>query len=142
MLTPSPLTHRPRGDKLSQSLFNSAVKRDEGSLRTMFQQFCGTSDDILFVDYLGLRGLWHIGMHSFICLTGARICAIEVGWLGRVIYSEGYLEEYNSGHITQPTRIPLYIISAFVIVVTFGLGILLLPFVVRLYYRSSNAARF
>jgi len=121
--------------QIAQNVLSRAKRRDAPALRTMFQQFCGPHDEILAADYLGLRGLWHVGMHSFICLTKSRICAIEVGWLGRVIYSEGYLEEYNSGHITQPSLIPLYLICALVFLATFGIGIILFPFIIRLYYR-------
>ena len=122
-------------EKLPLNLLRRAAKRDEPAIRSMFEQFCGRTDEITEVEYLGLRGVWQIGMHSFMCLTKSRVCAIEVGWLGRVIYAEGYLEDYNSGHITQPTIIPLYIICAFVILATFGIGIILLPFVVRIYYK-------
>src|SRR5258708_18485539 len=97
---------KPTTRPFRANLVGPATKRDISALRTMFHQFCGENDEILTVDYLGLRGLWHIGMHSFICLTKSRICAIEVGWLGRVVYAEGYLEDFNSGHIIAPTLLP------------------------------------
>ena len=108
----------------------------------MFQQFCGADDEILAADYLGLRGLWHIGMHCFICLTRSRICAIEVSWLGRVIYAEGYLEDFNSGHIVAPSLFFLYLVCAVFLIFTLGFGIILLPFVVRIYYRFFKCGVF
>lgn len=132
---------QPRSDirlpstHIGKHLVSRAIRRDEQALKLMFQQFIGDQEEIIFVDYLGLRGLWHIGMHSFVCLTSRRVCNIEVGWLGRVVYEDAYIEDCNSGTINQPTLIFLYIISFVSIVSTFGAALVILPFIVRIYYR-------
>src|SRR5688572_13620591 len=115
---------------LGLRLVRRAIHRDATAQRTMFAQFLPDEELIRFVDYFGLNGLWQIGMHSFACVTDKRLLAIQVGWLGKVVYSEAYLEDCNSSVVQQPTLIPLYIVVLTVLLGTMGLGIIILPVVV------------
>jgi hypothetical protein len=121
--------------RLPRPLVRHAIGRDQKSLETMFQQFLPEKEQIVRTEYLGLRGLWHIGMHSFACITTRRICALEVGWLGRVEYADAFLEDCNSGMVIQPSLIPLYIIGCMWLAMTWMAGIVLLPLIVRIYFR-------
>ena len=105
------------------------------AIETLFRQFIDHQEFIVFIHYFGLKGMWHIGDHSFGCLTDRRICSLRIGWLGQVSYSDAFLEDCNSLQINQPSLLVLYAIVISFILGTFGIGLLVLPFFVRLYYR-------
>ncbi|MFM9888130.1 MAG: hypothetical protein ACKVQT_34330 [Burkholderiales bacterium] len=133
---------------VSPGLLDRAKAGDAEAIITMFQQFVPPNEEIRFVDYLGLQGLWGFGTHSFACLTDRRIASLRVGGFGEVIYQDGYLEYLNSGVIYQPSLFSLYLAAIgfgiFVLmfaIATFGLGLLLIaltPLLVKMYYRMNK----
>lgn len=127
---------------LEKSLLERAKKNDQEAISTMFSQFLCPDEQIYFVCYLGTQGMWGLGKKSFACLTNRRICSLQVGAFGEIVFQDGYLEQSNSGVIYQPDILFLYLLvgifSLFAIIFTFGLGLLLLPFVVQFYYRFKK----
>lgn len=127
------------GDASRQSVITSpvrlAIRNQRTAIETLFRQFIDDQESIIFVHYFGLKGMWHIGSHSFGCLTDRRICSLQIGWLGHVSYSDGFLEDCNSLEVNQPSLLVLYAVCTIFILSTFGIGVLVLPFLVRLYYR-------
>jgi hypothetical protein len=112
-----------------------AIKGDKESLDILFSQFLASDEHIAFAEYYGFNGLWHMGYYSFGCLTDRRVCSLKIGWLGSIVYSDGFLEDINSVTINQPSLFVLYLLRFVFIIFTFGIGIILLPLFVRLYYR-------
>jgi hypothetical protein len=104
----------------------------------MFKQFVPEDENIYYIQYLGLQGLWGIGTRSFACLTERRVADITVGRFGEVTYQDGYLEAINSSIVYQPSKLSLYLLigsSVIFAIPTFGITLLLLPFIVQGYYR-------
>lgn len=104
----------------------------------MFGQFVPTDEKIVYADYLGAQGVLWTKKDSFACLTDRRIASLMVGSAGEVVYQDGLLEHYNSGVIHQPSLLGLYLACAVVALSTCGVGLLLLPSVVRAYYRQNK----
>lgn len=117
-----------------KNIVKDSTKGNEQALRLMFEQFLDERESILNVGYFGLNGLWHLGFHSFGCLTDRRVCSLKIGWLGHVDYSDAYLEDVNSARVDQPSIIILYFFGLLFLLVTFGLGLLVLPLFVKLFY--------
>lgn len=120
--------------KIEPSLMQRAKNGDPVALEKMFQQFIPEEEKIIAAEYLGVKGLWGIGSHSFACVTNRRVAAIKTGFLGEVIFQDGAMEYINSGVIYQPSKLWLYVVSFFVVVCTVGIGVLLLPLVAKIYY--------
>lgn len=147
--------------RIKSSILNRAVTNDSEALFTMFKQFIPEDEKVYYTQYLGRKGLWFIGTHSFACLTNRRIADISVGAFGEVIYQDGYLEFVNSGVIYQPSKLGLYLlfgfwlilsfiitsttygalywnfgsgVSFFVSLIVFTLFLLLTPFLIKIYY--------
>ena len=121
--------------KIEKSLLKRARENDSAAIETMFRQFVGKDETVLNAQYFGTQGFWGIGKRSFGCLTDKRICSLTVGFLGEVTFVDAYLEHSNGGIMMQPSLVPLVIMSAPVIILTFGIGIILLPFLAQIYYR-------
>lgn len=138
-------THQSRIDA---SLLKRATQNDSQAIATMFRQFLG-DEKLVFGEYLGVEGLWGFGTHSFGGLTDKRIVSLRVGFLSEVIYRDALLQFVNSGAVYQPSKLMLYVGTAIAVllgliltVATFGLGLLLMPFLflmaVRGYYRLNK----
>ena len=124
--------------KIESSILSRAINNDQEAIVMMFKQFIPEDEDIYYVQYLGLQGLWGIGTRSFACLTERRVADITVARFGEVTYQDGYLETVNSSIIYQPSKLGLYFwiaFSIFLAFATFGITLLLLPFIVQGYYR-------
>lgn len=121
------------------SLLDRARREDPAALATVFSQFLPAGETVVDARYLGLKGLWGIGTHSFACVTSRRVAVLEVGLLGGVAYHDGALEELNSGVISQPSRLGLYMFVAVTTVLTLGVALLLLPLTLRVYYSFKKS---
>ncbi len=151
-----------RGElKIQSSILSRAINNDSEALFTMFKQFIPENEKIYYTQYMGRKGLWFIGTHSFACLTDRRVADISIGAFGEVLYQDGYLEFVNSSVIYQPSKLCLYLlfgfwlililvvttsvhtslswnfgtgVSAFFSLIIFSLFVLLTPFIVKAYY--------
>ena len=121
------------------SLLARARAGDESALRTIFRQYLPPEEPVLATRYLGTQGVWGLGTHSFGCVTGRRIASLRVARFGEVVYQDGDLAEMNSGALYQPSRLQLYLFVIVLSVLTVGLGLLLLPLTVRLFYRLKKS---
>lgn len=124
--------------EIEESLLDRAKKNDRAALEIIFQQFIGVDETIQFTEYLGQLGILIFVNHSFICLTDKRVMALRTGTFGEVLYQDAFLEDLNSFAIYQPSLFGLYVWSFFIIVFTFGIGILFIPLVVKWYYRMNK----
>jgi hypothetical protein len=147
------MTQNQGSISIGSSLLARAIENDSKSIETMCRQFLPDDEKIHYIQYLGLKGIWGIGTHEFVCLTDRRVADITVGRFGEVIYQDGYLECINSTVIHQPSKLGLYLaIASYItvcvifylpIIVTFPLAIfpiaiiqLFFVFLVfQLYYR-------
>jgi hypothetical protein len=120
---------------LTGSIVRRGIRQDPEAIEVLFRQFISDQEPIIFASYFGLKGIWHIGSHSFACLTNRRVASLQIGWLGQVLYHDAYLEECSAVSIRQPSQLLFYLINLIFITATYGLGLLLMPLLVRLYYR-------
>ena len=118
-----------------QSLLSRARAHDPAALTTLFRQFLPADDRVLGAEFLGTQGVWGFGVHSFACVTDARVATLRVKLLGGFEYQDAGLGRVNSGTLYQPSRIFLYLFVAAASVVTLGVALLLLPLTARAYYR-------
>ncbi len=125
--------------KVDKNILRNAMTGDEAALSVMFKQFVGEGENVLEAHYMGRDGIMGFGQKSFGCVTDNKLAALKIGWFGQMIYQDGYLEKLETGAIFQPSILGLYIISIFVVAGTLGIGILLLPFISRLYYRLNKS---
>lgn len=123
---------------IASNVLHLAKQNNNDALTTMFQQFLGTDEEIKFIEYMGQQGVVISVTHNFACLTDKRIISLKVGSFGQVLYQDAFIEDLNSGAIYQPSVLGLYILSAFVVLFTFGIGILLIPFIVKWYYKIKK----
>jgi hypothetical protein len=130
----------PRADVAPQaSILERAKQHDPNAIRVMFRQFVPENEDIIGVEFLGTQGVWGLGTHSFACVTDRRIAALKVKLFGEMTYQDGTLDAVNSGVIYQPSKLLMYLFVAAVSILTFGLGLLLLPLTVRLFYSFKKS---
>jgi len=104
----------------------------------MFRTFLAMDEQIVDVQYLGVMGFFGFGRKSFGATTTSRIAKIELGLFGEVIYHEAMIRDVNSVHISQPSRLYLYILIGLLVLAaipTFGLTLILIFFAPQLYYR-------
>lgn len=103
---------------LDKSLLIRATQREKDALETLARQFIPLDEEILSSDYLGVQGLWGLGVKSFMFITNRRAAALQVGPFGYVIYQDGYLEHLNSGVVLQKSRLMLFILLFFATMVS------------------------
>lgn len=137
---PSPTQSVEPAQKIefAQSILDRAKLNDRDAIELMFRQFIGSDEKIHFCEYMGQFGVVISITHSFACVTDKRILSLKVGSFEEVVYQDAGLEDLNSGVIYQPSILGLYIIGGLVVLFTYGLGILLLPFVVKWYYKVNK----
>lgn len=124
---------------VAANVLASARGGDELALNAMFKQFVGNEETVQEAYYLGKDGIWGFGRQSFAAVTDRKLASIKVGWFGEMIYQDGYIEDIESGAIIQPSLLGLYIMAILLTIGTFGIGLLLLPFLARLYYRFNKS---
>lgn len=123
---------------IASGVLDQAKMNNQDALNSMFQQFSGTNEQIKFAEYMGQHGFLIGVTHSFACLTDKRIISLQVGSFGEVLYQDAFIEDLNSGAIYQPSVLSLYIFSAILIIFTLGIGLLLIPLVVKWYYKINK----
>jgi tetratricopeptide (TPR) repeat protein len=99
----------PRQYSSSASLLDRAKQGDTEAIGLMFRQFIGPEEHLLAAEYLGTRGIFGLGTHSFGCVTDRRVADIELGLFGRLVYQDAYLEHVNSSAFYQPSLLLLYL---------------------------------
>lgn len=124
--------------RIKSNLLARAKAGDREAIATMFRQFLPEDEQIFSVEYLGVQGVW-LGTHSFACVTNRRIASIRVKLFGAVNYQDGSLEYVNSTVVHQPSVLLLYLWVIAVSILTLGVGLLLLPLTVRLFYRFKKS---
>jgi len=122
-----------------RSLLARARNGELAALATMFGQYLPSDEPVIAARYLGTQGVWGIGMDSFACVTARRISSLRVGPFGEVVYQDADVRDVNSGALHQPSRLQLYLFVGVLSIMTCGIGLLLLPLTVRLFYRFKKS---
>ena len=141
------------------SLIRRARTGDKQAIETMFRQFIPIDEAIESVEFLGLKGVAGIGVHSFGAVTSRRVAGLEVGVMGGVTYRDGYYEHVNGSVVFHPSRLMqvlasigavlfwlVLVVSALagdtsapakvlVLLLLLVLGIIGIPLTAKLYYR-------
>lgn len=140
--TPVSTSNEAKPEKIPRSVTQAARQNNPEAIATMFHQFIPSDESIFFVEYLGIEGFFGLGAKSFACLTDKRVASLRLAPFGEMVYQDGYLEDINSGVIYQPSKLALYVLIFMILILaigTFGLALLLLPVVGRLYYRFKKS---
>jgi hypothetical protein len=122
--------------EIHRSVVAQAKANDHPSIQQMFKPFIGEDETILSEAYLGKYGII-FATHSFVCLTDKKICSIQYGPFGQIVYSDAFIEEVNSGVIYQPSVFKLYLIGTILCLTL--VGVLLLNAWVKLYYTFNKS---
>jgi hypothetical protein len=148
-------------------VYQRAKKNDRQAVRELFLGFLGRNETVVDTGYLGSLGLI-FPEHSFWCVTNARICGMVVNASGRLDFAFCFLKAVDIAHFHQPSRVGLWVtiisylltvgsislsaagvgleldplgryISFVVGLLVFAVGIYLIPWVTRLYYRFTKS---
>lgn len=122
--------------EIPKNIVSQAKTGNHNAIQHMFKPFIGEDETILCEEYLGKYGII-FATHSFVCLTDKKICAISYGPFGKIVYSDAFIEEVNSGIIYQPSVFKLYLIGTILCLTI--VGILLLNAWVKLYYTFNKS---
>ena len=121
--------------KIQSTVLKRAVLGDKAAI-TMFQSFISEDESILDVQYLGSYG-FIFKTRSFVCVSDRKIASMEYGPFGKIIYTDAFIEDVNSGVIYQPSIFPLYFVGLLLCLTI--VGILLLNGWIRLYYQLHKS---
>lgn len=122
--------------EIQSSIIERAMIGDKNAIGTMFQSFISEDENIMDVQYLGSYG-FIFTTKSFVCVTDRRIASMEYGPFGKIIYTDAFIEDVNSGVIYQPSVLILYLIGILLCLTI--VGILLLNPWIRLYYKMNKS---
>jgi hypothetical protein len=122
--------------EIAKSLVKQATTGNKDAVKAMFQTFMAEDETIISVEYLGKYGVF-FPTHSFVCITDTKVAALEYGPFGKIVYSDAFIEEVNSGVIYQPSVFALYFVGILLCMTI--IGILLLNAWVRLYYAINKS---
>lgn len=122
--------------EINKSVVSRAKKGDHAAIKEMFSPFLGEDETIVSVEYLGKCGVF-FPTRSFVCISDKKVAALEYGPFGKIIYSDAFIEEVNSGIIYQPSVFWLYFIGSLLCVSIVGI-IFLNPWV-KFYYTHNKS---
>lgn len=122
--------------EIDKDIVTKAKEGDHAAIKEMFSPFLGEDETIISVEYLGKYGLV-FPTRSFVCLSDKKVAALEYGPFGKIIYSDAFIEEVNSGIIYQPSIFLLYFIG--IILCISILGLLLLNPWIKIYYTINKS---
>ena len=122
--------------KIQSTVLKRAVLGDKAAIKTMFQSFISEDESILDVQYFGSYG-FIFKTRSFVCVSDRKIASMEYGPFGKIIYTDAFIEDVNSGVIYQPSIFPLYFVGLLLCLTI--VGILLLNGWIRLYYQLHKS---
>jgi len=119
-------------------ILNGAKAGDSKAVSDIFSGFIGKHEAITGCGYLGTLG-FIFPEHSFWCVTDTRACSLRIKRGGELVFSSGYLSHINSDAFYQPSLVMLWVIIAVLAVGTFGVGLLLAPWIVKGFYRTKKS---
>ena len=122
--------------QIAESIIKQAILGNKDAIKTMFQTFIAEDETIFSVEYLGSYGVF-FKTKSFVCITDKKVASMEYGPFGKIVYSDAFIEEINSGIIYQPSIFALYFVG--VILCISIIGILILNTWVRFYYKINKS---
>ncbi len=122
--------------RIDGSIVKQAMLGNKGAIKAMFQTFQAEDETIISVEYLGSYGVFFT-TKSFVCITDKKIASMEYGPFGKIVYSDAFIEEVNSGVIYQPSIFTLYFIGVILCISIWG--ILFLNTWVRCYYKVNKS---
>ena len=122
--------------QIDGSIVKQATLGNKEAIKAMFQTFMAEDETIISVEYLGRYGVF-LTTKSFVCITDKKVASMEYGPFGKIVYSDAFIEEVNSGVIYQPSVFTLYFIGIILCISIFG--ILLLNACVRCYYKVNKS---
>jgi hypothetical protein len=148
-------------------VYRRAKTNDASAVRELFAGFLSRGEQVMDCGYLGALGFL-FPEHSFWCVTQSRVCGMLANASGRVDFQFGFLKAVNTGFFHQPSVVNLWItiavwlvfmgltaLSVYAYVILFlgysvwlgaifgvliaALGVWLIPWVIRCYYRYTKS---
>jgi hypothetical protein len=119
-------------------LLRQATTDDKDAVMNLFKGFLADNETITECGYLGTLGLIFTE-HSFWCVTSTRVCSLRLKRGGEMTFSSGYLEYINSDAFYQPSLILLWVLIGGVALITWGIGLLLAPLIVKQFYNFKKS---
>ena len=147
-------------------LYQRARSNDKQAIMDLFAGFLGTGERVVDCGYLGVLGII-IPEHSFYCVSNTRVCGLMVRPDGQVTFTFGFIKALNIARFNQPSILLLwlFLISWFIfvmilclpilvtllnsgfygilyllpLVLIIGVSILLVPWLIRLFYRFTKS---
>ena len=116
----------------------SAKKDDAQAVEKLFRGFLSEEESVRDCGYLGAMGIV-FKEHSFWCVTPIRVCSLRIKNGGELQFSSAYIEHINSDAFYQPSLVALWIILILVTVCTVGIGLLLIPIIIKIFYRYKKS---
>lgn len=121
---------------IKKTIVKQATTGNKEAIKAMFQTFIADDETIISVEYLGKYGVFFT-TKSFVCITDKKVASLQYGPFGKIIYSDAFIEEVNSGIIYQPSVFTLYFIGLLLCISL--IGILFLNAWVRIYYMVNKS---
>lgn len=122
--------------QIDGSIVKQATTGNKDAIKAMFLTFMAGDETIVSVEYLGSYGIFFT-TKSFVCITDKKVASLEYGPFGKIVYSDAFIEEINSGVIYQPSVFALYLVGMLLCISI--LGILLLNSWIRFYYMINKS---
>lgn len=122
----------------TSKLLARATTNDPKAVSALFSGFMGNEEQLLDCGYLGTLGFIFVE-HSFWCVTPYRACSLMIKRGGECSFTSGYLEHINSEAFYQPSLVMLWVVIVIVALFTWGIGLLLTPWIVKNYYKLRKS---
>jgi len=120
------------------SILQEAKADNSEAVAALFSGFLSKGETIRGCGYLGCLG-FIFPQHSFWCVTDTRACSLRLKRDGELLFSSGCLAHINSDAFYQPSLLILWVCITLLVVVTFGIGLLLIPIAIRIFYRVKKS---
>lgn len=111
---------------------------DKNAIESLFHGFLSEGETATDCGYLGTMG-FIFAEHSFWCVTPLRVCSLRIKRGGEMVFNSGYIEHVNSDAFYQPSLFLLWLLLALIAVSTFGVGLLLSPWIIKAFYKMKKS---
>lgn len=120
------------------NVLKEAMAGNEKAIANLFSGFLSNAETVDGCGYLGSLG-FIFPEQSFWCVTDLRACSLRIKRGGELVFSSGYISHINSDAFYQPSLTLLWVLIAVLVIGTLGVGILLVPWIVKAFYQAKKS---
>lgn len=121
-----------------KGVLGEAKADNKDAIKQLFSGFLAKGEEINDCGYLGEMG-FIFSESSFWCVTPLRVCALRIKKGGELFFQGGYISEIKSDAFYQPSLVMLWIILIIIALSTFGIGLVLTPWIVKSFYKMRKS---